>query len=210
MQPLHSDSINSIYIPHGIYNLPNLIVPKGGNQKNISKAVCIGFLRPSKNIEHLIVNFPEQAKFSLLIAGEAVTRQFGESLRFLSHKNKNIEFHLGRISQDVLLKMYQKSDFAIIPYRDTYNSGAALYALSIPVPIIATRSESMANLQEEVGASWVQLISQNFDSQELLNAIGLLDEFRNERSKSPLFSGKRQWASVGSEYSSVYRSQNAS
>ena len=207
MQPVEVVAQSVHYIPHGIYNLSEIRVCDIKKDFESTRLVCAGFLRPSKNLKRLIREFPESKIISLLIAGEPVTETYGLELKELSKSKKNIEVRLGRLSQVELLELYESADFAIVPYMNTYNSGAAIYALSIPIPLLASQSESMLTLQREIGPSWVQLFRNEFDSQDILAAIERISRSDSLRSQRPLFSNDRQWAKIGERYSAIYRSE---
>lgn len=207
MQPIEMPSQSQHYIPHGVYSPSENSV--SGIEKNpeFTRIVCAGFLRPSKNLERLIRVFPESKFISLLIAGEPVSKLYGLELKEIGSSKKNIELRLGRLSQKELYELYKSADIAIVPYINTYNSGAAIYALSVPIPLLASESESMLTLQGEIGPGWMQLFRNDFDSEDILAAIERLSRFDRLRTEGPVFSNDRQWTRIGEKYSAIYRSE---
>ena len=192
-------------IPHGNYDCEVLSI-KNYLAYDQYSVICIGFLRPSKNIVNLIQNFPSQSSFKLTVAGEAISQEYLENIRDACTNKLDVILHDKRLSNEELLLSYKKSFCSIIPYVNVYNSGAALFALSVPRPVIATDSQSMRELQTEVGSLWLQLIPQDFNSQDIQQA---LQKLRNSgmlrQLKSPL-SEKRQWKRIGEAYFDAYQS----
>lgn len=190
-------------IKHGNYQREvSLIKEKPSQQTN--SLVCIGVLRPSKNIENLIRNFPVQNKFSLSIQGQPISKSYCKKLLLVANSRQDIFLNTNRLTMEELNVLYENCFCSIIPYTKIYNSGAALFSLSIPRPVIATSSESMMDLQSEVGPQWLQLIPQSFKSTDILTALDNLlktKEFRD--SLSPL-SGERDWKIIGNQHLAVY------
>jgi glycosyltransferase involved in cell wall biosynthesis len=208
MQPINEVTPHNQYVPHGIYDIADHVsTTKKSEDKNIS-LLCLGFLRPAKNLENLILQFPDDNSLTLEVAGEPIRTDYGITLVNLSSERENVKVSLGRLSESEMLEKYFASKIAIVPYQNTYNSGAALFALSIPIPLIATTSDSMLRLQAEVGESWMQIVSQNFDSIELSRAIEKIVSDKNSRSDRPTFSKSREWTEIGKAYSKIYRAQS--
>ncbi len=206
LQPIEKGTRSLHYIPHGIYNLSEKSVDDFDKNPYCTQDVCVGFLRPSKNLERLIQVFPENEFISLLIAGEPITEAYGFQIKNLIKSKSNIELRLGRVSQEELYRIYKSADYGIVPYINTYNSGAAIYALSVPIPLLASESESMMVLQQEVGPSWMQLFRNEFDSHDIVAAIERIKRHDVSKSNRPTFSNDRQWAKIGEKYSIIYRS----
>jgi beta-1,4-mannosyltransferase len=206
LQPNEGSTESHYFIPHGLYNLQELSKYDFKKNPNVIQVVCAGFLRPSKNLERLIQFFPENRSISLLIAGEPISDAYGIQIEKLANSKSNIEIRLGRLSQVELYEIYRTADYGIVPYIDTYNSGAAIYALSVPIPLLATESETMLLLQKEVGPSWMQLFRHDFDSLDIVTAIDRIKKYDFSRTDRPIFSVERQWARIGEKYSKIYRS----
>lgn len=192
-------------IKHGNYIREVAQIRSRSFQKD-NLVVCIGFLRPSKNIENLIQNFPIQNKFILKISGQPISTHYGRNLLLEAKKREDIIFKAQRLSSDELKEAYQNCFCSIIPYINPYNSGAAIFSLSIPRPVIATISQSMIDLQLEVGTQWLQLIPQNFQNTDILLALDNLSASRNERGLISPLSNDRDWEIIGSQHLAVYSS----
>ena len=166
--------------------------------------VCVGFQRPSKNIEELILKFPTPSKYKLEILGQPISSEYGHHLLRLGNQRPDITLVLKRLTADQLAEAYENCLCSIIPYFNTYNSGAALFSLSIPRPVIATYSKSMSDLQEEVGTQWLQLIPQNFESEDIIEALENLSLTRHLRNYVSVLSNQREWRLIGIQHSNAY------
>jgi beta-1,4-mannosyltransferase len=198
------------------YNLQRDFVIKHGNYQSevaqinrkprldTKSVVCVGFLRPSKNIENLINNFPSLDKYQLAISGQPITSEYGHHLLLLSNERPDIALNLQRLTAEALAFTYENCLCSIIPYINIYNSGAALYSLSIPRPVIATNSETMSNLQEEVGEQWIQLIPQHFQSEDIVAALNNLSQTSNLRNCISPLSNEREWSRIGIQHLNAY------
>jgi len=56
------------------------------------------------------------------------------------------------------------ADGIVLPYQAILNSGAAIFALSRGRPVLAPRTGSLPELQEMVGANWLQLYDGAIDA----------------------------------------------
>ena len=166
--------------------------------------VCVGFQRPSKNIEELISKFPTLSKYQLEILGQPISSQYGHHLLRLGNQRPDITIVLQRLTADQLVEAYENCLCSIIPYLNTYNSGAALFSLSIPRPVIATYSKSMSDLQEEVGTQWLQLIPQNFGSEDIASALENLSQSSHRRDTTSPLSSQREWSKIGKQHYEAY------
>lgn len=191
-------------IKHGNYRQEAAIIESGDEIQKTS-VVCIGFLRPSKNVESLFNHFPTITEYHLRISGQPISTSYGESLHLLAEARPDITLNTHRLTTDQLKDAYSDSFCSIIPYKNTYNSGAALFSLSIPRPVIATESITMLDLQHEVGSHWLQLIPQNFRSEDIRFAIENLSRAKSQRDSVSPLSGERDWKIIGNQHLAAYR-----
>lgn len=66
-------------IKHGSYKNENSQFKSLSNTYTKS-VICVGFLRPSKNVESLIEKFPKQTLYQLIIMGQPISMEYNESL----------------------------------------------------------------------------------------------------------------------------------
>jgi beta-1,4-mannosyltransferase len=207
MQKNFPPAIRNAYIPHGHYI--ELFQNRGA--RNIHKksltAVSFGQVRPYKNIENLIKHFSSTLG-NLVITGKPVTSDYGRHLQeCLSQNDSGINIHLNltQLSKTELLDLVISAEVAIFAYKEIYNSGAVLFALSAPIPVVVTDSLSMQDLQAEVGHQWLQIIPAEFDALDLQNALKALQVFHTSRGQNSPLSETRNWDLIAKRYLQVYK-----
>lgn len=188
---------------HGNYE-KEVVQIKREPRLEAKSVVCVGFQRPSKNIEELIFKFPTPSKYQLEILGQPISSEYGHHLLRLGNQRPDITLVQQRLTADQLVEAYENCLCSIIPYLNTYNSGAALFSLSIPRPVIATYSKSMSDLQEEVGTQWLQLIPQNFGSEDISSALENLSQSSYRRDTTSPLSSQREWSKIGKQHYEAY------
>lgn len=206
MQKSFPSGFRNSYIPHGNYiELFKQRETKVIQEKSL--AVSFGYVRPYKNIENLMKNFPEHLG-ALVIAGQPITPDYGLHLKHYLSKcqaSSDIRLDLKQFSGEEMLDLVKSAEIAILPYKEIYNSGAVLLALSAPIPAIVTDSPSMRDLQAEVGNDWLQIIPVEFNSLDLQNAFNSLKFFQLTRGESSPLSGLRNWELIAKRYLQIYK-----
>jgi beta-1,4-mannosyltransferase len=206
MQKGFPPGLRNFYVPHGNY------AELFHKQKNIDAqeksvlAVSFGYVKPYKNIENLIKYFPKNLG-PLVIAGQPITSDYGNHLQdFLAkiHTNPAVRLEFMQLSEKEMLELILSAEIAVLPYKEIYNSGAVLLALSAPIPVIVTDSPSMRDLQAEVGYQWLQIIPTEFNGLNLLNALNTLRVSAYSRGHISPLSEIRNWELVAKKYQQVY------
>ncbi|WP_291048109.1 glycosyltransferase [Herbiconiux sp.] len=170
------------------------------------RLLAFGYLRPYKGFEQLITALKQSAPSSgltLKIAGSPLPRSYATELQLLSEDDERIEVAAGRLGDRELLKEIQASMAVVLPYRQVYNSGAALLALTANRPIIVTASPTMQELALEVGESWVRLVD-DWSAESLERAVADLPE----PTSAPDLT-RRSWETLGRRYADVYRAASS-
>jgi glycosyltransferase involved in cell wall biosynthesis len=207
MQGNFPPAIRSSYIPHGHYiDLFQNYGARDIQEKSLT-AVSFGQVRPYKNIENLIKHFPSNLG-NLVIAGKPITSDYGRNLQdCLSMNNSDVNIHLSlkQFSNEELLDLVVSAEVAIFAYKEIYNSGAVLLALSVPIPVVVTDSSSMRALQAEVGDEWLQIMPAEFDVLDLQNALTALQVFHASRGQSSPLSDLRNWDLIAKKYLQIYK-----
>jgi beta-1,4-mannosyltransferase len=123
--------------------------------------VLIGFLGSIKTYKNVgtLAALPTTANgrnVTLLLAGEidaescadvvTLKKRLGDRLRCFDRRLSDLHFEHAIRACDVVM----------IPYRDGYNSGAALHALSCGTPILTSALPIFAELKEDFGQAWVR------------------------------------------------------
>ncbi|MEM5478106.1 glycosyltransferase [Pacificibacter sp. AS14] len=95
-------------------------------------------------------------------------------------RTSDVIFENRFLSEDELVDAIQRSDLVVFPYSDVLNSGAALFALSVGRPILASDTALFRELRSQVGEDWVRLIDGELDAAQLSVA---LDQARVQKTK---------------------------
>lgn len=138
---------NIFKIPHPNYinvykkgSLSHFAVLKH-NTKAKFVIMCMGMVRPYKNIEVLIKAFIHcnLASAQLLIVGKPQPYNYGEELKEMASCCSNISFVLQFIQNDEMYEILDLADIMVMPYnkRSCLNSGAMYLAFSYGKTVIA-------------------------------------------------------------------------
>ena len=200
---LHETSVilkkNQVTIPHGSYS-DLLITQNSFEVIKSERAISFGAFRKYKNLDRLIICFNESKKLQLLIVGKSFSNEYFDELQKSILNEDIISLRNERISFDELVLEIKKSKVAIFVYEKIYNSGAVLFALSCNIPVIATNSNSMRLLQEEVGREWIYLVHGDITMAKIQTGIDSLLVSSSARGKEVKFSLDRNWTTIATKY----------
>jgi len=145
----------------------------------------------------------------LIIAGGISERTPDESLRYALQQLTTAErvtvHQESKFLPDTELYGYiSEADLALFPYSFVQNSGAAILALSLDKPILASRIPPFVELQELVGSEWVWLFDGELDSKTLEDALDRASRMRSPSCVPNLES--LSWEIVATETISFYKS----
>jgi beta-1,4-mannosyltransferase len=117
----------------------------------------VGLLRPYKGIETLLDAFRGVADpdAMLLVAGRPVSEEYGRSLAAAASQDSRVHLRLGLVPADEMQQWMRATDVMVLPYTESFNSGAAWLALSFDRPVLAPALGSFVELRDEVGPRWV-------------------------------------------------------
>ncbi|MCJ0700461.1 hypothetical protein FRIG_04830 [Frigoribacterium faeni] len=193
----------TVVIPHGDYRPLVRRLERPVREKIPGRLLAFGYLRPYKGLEQLISAFrataPERG-LTLRITGAPVPKSYGDDLLSLAADDDRISIELGRQADDALVDEIMKASLVALPYKQVYNSGAALLALTLDRPLVVTDSPTMRELGDEVGENWVTRLT-DWDSESLESAI----QVDVAPDSSPDLDG-RDWSSLSKQYAELYRS----
>jgi len=200
---LHPDrELNSIrdrVIYHGSY-LPLIPTEKSEGLPKGNQLISFGHIRRYKNLEMLVTNFEESIDGNLLIVGATDSQEYLDSILKLANGRSNVTIKGVRLSDSELIDEICSSQIAIFAHQSIYNSGAILFALSCRRPVIATRSNSMQQLQTEIGKEWLYLIEGDITSEKVSAAIAFFNATKYQRKAAPKFMKERDWGVISKAY----------
>jgi len=195
----------SAFIPFGDFQQVLDSNPTAPSSRAVHKRmVLFGVLKRYKGIEELIEAFRrfDDAEASLRIAGRPHDAKYAQELAGLVADDSRITFTPRLLSYEELIEQVRTSELVVLPYKEMYNSGAALLALTLKRPILVPDSLTMNDLGAEVGERWVQRYTAPLTPHKLRSALTQLS--RDQAPEPPDLSG-RGWATVGAAYSVLYR-----
>jgi beta-1,4-mannosyltransferase len=196
-----SSSTKRAIIVHGDYEAFVRPLMDDKAQPVPGRILMFGNLRRYKGVEQLVTSFndlPQPSAWRLRIIGTPESGDYGSELSALCGGNPLIELVLGRQEDPAMVREIQRASIVAIPYNQVYNSGVALMALTLQRPIVVTNSETMTELQREVGEVWVRPIGE-WTGSNLHRAASVA-----VGASAPDLSS-RDWADLAADYAAVYR-----
>ena len=132
----------------------------------------IGSIWPDKGVLEVAEQFAYTGH-QLLIAGNTHDTSYANALRKIAQKHKNIELHIGFISDNDYYQYIQQSRYCILNYQGVYvnrSSGVVLDILFNGTPVIGHRCNALKFIEEKhVGCLYDDI--QNFHPDTVLNEI---------------------------------------
>ncbi len=196
------------YIPHGHYrdlysfqSSRDVCRQSFGFESEDFVFLLVGHLRAYKNVDRLIEVFSEakNPNFKLLIAGKLDEDIHFQSKVFnLASLDNRIVLKPGFIGDDDLHVYFNASNVVVLPYKELFNSGAMLLALSFNRPVLLPRNSVSEEYLSEFGESFVNLYN------DLVPDIFGSVSDKHERVDPFLAMQSRDWGVIGKETFSFF------
>jgi beta-1,4-mannosyltransferase len=123
--------------------------------------INFGMIRRYKNVPQLVEAFREAKvpDLTLRVLGRSLDAGLTEEIVGAAAGATGVTLDIrGTMVPDAELEAaVDNSNGVVLAYRNILNSGAALFALSRNRPVLAPRIGCFVELQEQVGADWLQL-----------------------------------------------------
>jgi beta-1,4-mannosyltransferase len=167
------------------------------------RLLCFGLLRPYKGVESLLEAFAQlhEPAVSLHVVGSPTTPDLRSAVLTAASVDTRVTARLEYVDDGALRNEIAAAELVVLPYRELYNSGAALLALSLDRPVLLPASEVASALAEEVGPGWVHLYHGELTAAALATALARSREV--VRAQRPDLS-RRQWPEAGEAHRAVY------
>ncbi len=165
-------------IPHGHYR--PILRGNGGNTPPTSppRLLFFGAITRYKNAHRLLRAFLDlPAKTAQLeIRGKMSESEPDRALldlleRVPSERAPEILFDDRFLTDAELEQAIQSASLVVFPYSDVLNSGAAILALSVGCPILASDTALFRELRAQVAAPWIELIHGELCADQLAHAL---------------------------------------
>jgi len=129
-----------------------------------------GQIRRYKNVEllaRLVAAMPTEV--ALCIAGRRSHEDVAVEIERIAAQAPNISLDIRSeaLPDADIERVVDAAHGVVLPYQAILNSGAAIFALSRGRPVLAPRTGSLPELQEIVGADWLQLYEGALDARAL-------------------------------------------
>jgi glycosyltransferase involved in cell wall biosynthesis len=197
-------------IPHGMYEAPPNAPRNIREVRSLfgidSDSAVIGFfgdIKPYKGLDVLLDAFAEipPCKATLLVAGifrasEGYAREQRARMQSLTQQGHCIAFHERRLADDELAAAIRASDLTVLPYRESVNSGFALYVLGLGARIVTSDVPAFQALEAELGTYWVRPTPAASLAAAIAEALDRSSTAQDD-ARLACFCGERSWLSIG-------------
>jgi beta-1,4-mannosyltransferase len=157
-----------------------------------------GQIRRYKNVELLARLVEVMPGVSLAVSGRRSHADIAAKIEAIAASAPNIllDMRSEPLPDADIERVVDEAHGVILPYRAILNSGAAIFALSRGRPVLAPRTGSLPELQQLVGADWVQLYDGEIDEAVLTHFTHWL---RDRAPALPLDLSALSWDRVGKD-----------
>jgi glycosyltransferase involved in cell wall biosynthesis len=200
-------------IPHGLYGVRSA---KTSSQARAVFGVppdcpVVGFLgdiRRYKGLDLLLSAFEQTvpSQVTLFVAGVFLDPNYGTAIRTclagLAAKGHSIAFHEERLNDSALADAVRACDIVVMPYRAVSNSGLALLVLENRCRILASNAPVFLELQQELGAEWVETFCGTLTGARLLAALN--NPPADGAQRIDAFCASRSWPDIGAQTVDFY------
>ena len=165
-----------------------------------------GLIRPYKQVVGLVDAYLElhDPATSLRIVGSSSDPAVEHKIDELGDSEPRVSVRFEFVSDEELAREVGLCELVVLPYKEFYNSGAALLALSLGRPVLTPRNPASLALQEEFGPEWVLLFDGELGGAHLKDALAQLRSTPSRASMPDL--SRREWPDIGAAHGRLYRS----
>jgi glycosyltransferase involved in cell wall biosynthesis len=144
-----------------------------------------GAIRDYKNLPELMKAFRDWEKRDavLIVAGNCRDPRLEAAIRKQAADVPNLHLEIRHIPRESVYRYFYAADLVVLPYREILNSGTALLALTFGKPVLVPHKGAMAELQANVGNSWISTYPNSLRADILDSAMEWART--NQRSTSP-------------------------
>lgn len=165
-------------IPHGHYGPLISGKSQASSVRELPGLLFFGSITRYKNAHKLLRSFLDMplGTARLAIRGKMSRTEPDQALRDLlanlpPERLAEVVYEDRFLEDAELVAAIRDTDLVVFPYSDVLNSGAAIFALSVGRPILASDNALFRELQGQVGPDWVRLIEGDLDAAQLSTAL---------------------------------------
>ena len=172
--------IPTFVIPHGHYRgvYPDTMSKTEAREAlHIRADECVmtflGQIRPYKGVAPLIQCFTRVriADGRLLIAGKPMDDAALQEVKEAAARSPGVSLFLDFLDRSEIQKFLRAADLVVLPYKEIFNSGSAMLALSFDRPILVPALGTLPELREIAGTDWVRLYEGELSPEIMRDAI---------------------------------------
>jgi glycosyltransferase involved in cell wall biosynthesis len=149
----------------------------GGPQRGPPSLVCLGQIRPYKNLPELVEAFAglPAGMATLTIAGHGADAGLVAWLEERARALPGLRVIARHHDEAELADLLAAADMVVIPYAGSLNSGVLFLALGHGVPVLAPRTPAMEEVEEDFGRECIILYNPPLDKICLTHITTILD-----------------------------------
>jgi beta-1,4-mannosyltransferase len=191
-----------VTIPHGhfhdwyaAYDVPE---PVPG------RLLYFGLIRRYKGVAELVdvVQHTDDPALSLRVVGRPDDQELCDAVLGACEDDPRITAALHYVDDRALAHEVGEAELVLLPFREMYNSGSVLLALSLSRPVLVPSSPITADLSAEVGPGWVHTYTPPLTVDALCKTLVAVRS--TSRSSKPELVA-RDWDRIGAQHVAAYR-----
>lgn len=192
----------SVVILHGHYRDWFAQYPQAATVPG--RIVFFGLVRPYKGVEDLISAFAgvEAEGVTLQVSGRPLTAETAAELARLAGPDSRVGLDLRFLEESELVALVSSAELVVLPYREMYNSGSLLAALSLGKRVLVPHGPVNELVATEVGADWVMTYEGGITAAAIETALAAA---RALPSADRPNLGLREWELTGKLHADAYR-----
>jgi glycosyltransferase involved in cell wall biosynthesis len=168
------------------------------------RIVFFGLVRPYKGVEDLIAAFADVHTdgLTLQVSGRPLNAETAAELARLAEPDPRVRLDLRFLEESELVALVSSAELVVLPYREMYNSGSLLAALSLGKPVLVPQAPVNELVAAEVGPEWVMTYPGSISAGVIESAVVKAREL-------PLTDrpnlDQREWDLTGKLHAGAYR-----
>lgn len=187
-------------IPHGHYRD---WYPAAGGPAVPGRLLHFGLIRPYKGLDVLLQAFRQipDPTASLRVVGRPMTPQLRELVEDSCRDDRRVSAHLDYVDDAELAAEIGQAQLVVLPYRELYNSGALLLALSLARPALVPDGPTTRAMAAEIGPGWVITFDGDLTADDLIVALAATSRCPADLPRLSL----RDWPAVAEAHLEAYQ-----
>ena len=161
----------SVVILHGHYRVWFAQYPQATTVTG--RLVFFGLVRPYKGVEDLIAAFAgvHAEGVTLQVSGRPLNEETAAGLYRLAAGDSRVGLDLRFLDEPELVALVSSAELVVLPYREMYNSGSLLAALSLGKPVLVPQGPVNELVAAEVGEAWVMTYQGGITAEVIEDAL---------------------------------------